>query len=116
MRDLTIVMIHQEAAKLVAEIHEKVELLKPVKPPTEAQTAAVYEATWKVLRKWIEAGGVTIPDFGEFSKRKIAAGRQAQNFKAKERITLPESCTVHFKPCEAFKRKLNPKSKKQTNS
>jgi nucleoid DNA-binding protein len=105
-------MIHQEAAKLVAEIHEKAKLLKPVKPPTEAQTAVIYEATWKVLRKWIEAGGVTIPDFGKFSKRKRKAGRQAQNFKAHERITLPESCYVHFKACEAFKRKLNPKSEK----
>jgi len=89
---------------------------KSIETVSKAQIDAVYDATWSVLRKIIiDHGGVNITGFGAFGQRKRAP-RKARDFPRETQMETSESYTVHFTASADFKRSVNRKHKKQTNS
>ncbi len=91
-------------AELIDQVHSAI----PAEDKTSKKTVGlVVDALFDKLQDAIKNGGrFSFPGFGSFTK-KTRSARQGINPKTKEKIQIPATTTVTFKPASKFRDDLN---------
>lgn len=88
---------------MVATKKELIELVAKKAEFTKKDAEKAINATLDSIKELtVEKDAVSLIGFGKFEKRQRAE-RQGQNPQTKEKITIPASTTVGFKPGALFK-------------
>lgn len=74
---------------------------------TKEQTKAIYDATWKVLRRMLREGvAIRIDAFGTFTRNPHKGGEVTADWETMERKKLCPRYEIHISPTEDFKEDL----------
>jgi DNA-binding protein HU-beta len=97
-------------ADLIDQIHGLKDLNNDV---SKKNISTIVEGVFSKIQDALKADGrFSFPGFGTFT-RKVRAAREGINPKTKEKIKIPETTTVTFKPASRFKDDLKGGAKKK---